>query len=65
MGTITPFVELPALLWKAWAFPSEKSLDAYVAQTNIETIICSSIVSLVFILLVLGATACQDKKKPI
>lgn len=65
MGIITPFVELPALLWKAWAFPPEKSLEVYVVQTNIETIICSSIVSLVFILIVLGATACQDKKKPI
>ncbi len=65
MGIITPFVELPALLWNAWAFSSEKSLGIYMLQTNIETIICSSMVSMVFMLIVLGATACQDKKEPI
>ncbi|SRR6266568_2543854 len=62
---ITPFVEYPAILWKAWAFNPEKSLDIYVLKTNIETVICTSIVSLLWILIVLGATACQDNKKPI
>ena len=62
---ITPFVELPALLWKAWAFNPEKSIGVYMLQTNIETVICTSIVSLLFILIILGSTACQDKKKPI
>lgn len=62
---ITSFVEYPALIWRAWAFNPGKSLDIYILKTNIETVICTGIVSLVFTLIVLGATACQDKKKPI
>ncbi len=62
---ITPFVEYPALIWKAWAFNPAQSLDIYILKTNIETVICTSIVSLLLTLIVLGATACQDKKKPI
>ena len=64
-AVITPFVELPALIWKAWAFTPEKSLGFYILKSNIETVICTSIVSLLFTLIILGASACQDKKKPI
>src|SRR6266567_2647968 len=53
---LTPFVEFPALLWKAWLFNPEISLDIYMLKSNIETVICTSIVAMAFTLIVLGAT---------